>query len=296
MSFYHGQHRERSYFEGWYFKQQANGRTLAVIPGISMAADGSKTAFIQVITESASHFVAYPFSAFEARRSPLGVRIGQSVFTAEGLFLDIREPDLTLRGKLHYGELTPLESDIMGPFRSMPLMECRHRVISMRHTVQGRLNYQGETLVFDGGVGYMEMDWGTSFPRSYLWTQCSAPEEDCSVMVSIADVPFLGRSFRGCIAAVRYQGREIRLAIYHGVKIRRYSGNGLILQQGKHCLKVEADPDKAQDLKAPSGGHMSRVIRESAACPARYRLYEDYRLLFDLRAQDASFEAVDYDE
>ena len=153
MSFYHGQHRERSYFEGWYFKQQANGRTLAVIPGISMAADGSKTAFIQVITESASHFVAYPFSAFEARRSPLGVRIGQSVFTAEGLFLDIREPDLTLRGKLHYGELTPLESDIMGPFRSMPLMECRHRVISMRHTVQGRLNYQGETLVFDGGVG-----------------------------------------------------------------------------------------------------------------------------------------------
>ena len=166
MSFYHGQHREHSYFEGWYFKQQANGRTLAVIPGISMAADGRKTAFIQVITESASHFVAYPFSAFEARRSPLGVRIGQSVFTAEGLFLDIREPDLTLRGKLHYGELTPLESDIMGPFRSMPLMECRHRVISMRHTVQGRLNYQGETLVFDGGVGYMEMDWGTSFPRS----------------------------------------------------------------------------------------------------------------------------------
>lgn len=116
MSFYHGQHRERSYFEGWYFKQQAGGRTLAVIPGISMAADGSKTAFIQVITESASHFVAYPFSAFEARRSPLGVRIGQSVFTAEGLFLDIREPDLTLRGKLHYGELTPLESDIMGRF------------------------------------------------------------------------------------------------------------------------------------------------------------------------------------
>ena len=59
---------------------------------------------------------------------------------------------------------------------------------------------------------------------------------------------------------------------------------------------VVTDPDKAQDLKAPSGGHMSRVIRESAACPARYRLYEDYRLLFDLRAQDASFEAVDYDE
>ena len=116
------------------------------------------------------------------------------------------------------------------------------------------------------------------------------------MMVAIAAVPFLGRSFRGCIAAVRYQGREIRLATYHGVKIRRYSGNGLILQQGKHCLKVEADPDKAQDLKAPSGGHMSRVIRESAACPARYRLYEDYRLLFDLRAQDASFEAVDYDE
>lgn len=80
------------------------------------------------------------------------------------------------------------------------------------------------------------------------------------------------------------------------MKIPAIQRQRVILQQGKHCLKVEADPDKAQDLKAPSGGHMSRVIRESAACPARYRLYEDYRLLFDLRAQDASFEAVDYDE
>ena len=144
-----------------------------------MAADGSKTAFIQVITESASHFVAYPFSAFEARRSPLGVRIGQSVFTAEGLFLDIREPDLTLRGKLHYGELTPLESDIMGPFRFLP-MQCSHSVYSMAHTLAGGFTVDGRFIDLTGGTGYIEGDRGSAFPRDYLWVQCN----DCLLYTS----------------------------------------------------------------------------------------------------------------
>lgn len=292
MNFFHGENRRHTYFEGWYLKHQARGRTLALIPGFGIDAAGNRQAFLQIITDEASHWLPFDFAVFQARRRPFGVRLGDNLFTERGISLHIDTPEVQLHGRLQYGTLTPLGSDIMGPFRFAPRMECRHGVLSMHHGLQGRLSFQGKTLDFDGGIGYMEMDWGTSFPSDYLWTQCVMPEEDCAVMASVARILYLGLRFQGCIAAVLYRGREIRLATYHGVKIRQYSENGLVLQQKPFCLKVEAADRTAHPLKAPARGGMSRLVRESASCPARYRLYEGERVLFDITSPCASFERM----
>ena len=288
----HSGARLRPYFEGWYFKHQAGGRSLALIPGVSRDGLGGGQAFIQVLTDTASYFVPDPVEAFAVRRAPLGVRVGRSVFTGEGIFLDIRTPEIRLQGKMHYGPLSPLKADIMGPFRFVPRMECRHGVVSMRHTLRGRLRLQDEAVAFDGGVGYIETDRGVSFPRDYLWTQCSAPELDASLMVSVASIPFLGREFQGCIAAVQCGDRELRMGTYSGVKVRRYSPSGLILQQGRHCLKAEFQDASRQVLQAPVCGGMIRPVRETIACTARYRLYERGRLLLDWTSAQASLESA----
>lgn len=285
--------QRRPYFEGWYFKHQADGRSLALIPGFSMDGQGGGQAFIQILTDTASYFVTYPLEEFAMRRKPLGVRIGRSVFTGEGIFLDIRSPEIRLQGKLQYGPLSPLKADIMGPFRYLPWMECRHGVVSMRHSLHGQVRCQGETLSFDGGIGYIETDRGVSFPRSYLWTQCSAPEIDASLMVSVASIPYLGLEFQGCIAAVQVGNRELRMGTYSGVKVRRYASRGLSLQQGKHCLKVEFQNASPQVLQAPMHGGMTRPVRETIASPVRYRLYEQRRLLLDWTSERASFEAAE---
>ena len=78
----------------------------------------------------------------------------------------------------------------MGPFKYFP-MECRHGIISMRHTLEGRLKLNGKEIDFTNGLGYIEKDSGRSFPSSYVWVQANDFDEPCSIMASVADIPFL---------------------------------------------------------------------------------------------------------
>ena len=62
------------------------------------------------------------------------------------------------------------------------------------------------------GLEYVEKDWESSFPSEYTWIQCNDfGERDCSVMASVADIPFMGTNFRGCICCVYVDGRDTGL-------------------------------------------------------------------------------------
>ncbi|MEG1849654.1 MAG: tocopherol cyclase family protein, partial [Oscillospiraceae bacterium] len=166
-----------------------------------------------------------------------------------------------------------------------------HRVVSLRHTLAGRLWLNGEPIDFSGGTGYLEGDRGTSFPRRYLWSQCNRfAREDCCVMLSVAEIPIAGTTFPGCICCVLWRGRELRLATYLGARPLWWDETGAAVAQGKLLLLAEPLRQAAQPLYAPSHGAMSRVIRESAAAAVRYRLYEGGRLVFDLTGETAGFE------
>lgn len=117
----------RPYFEGLYFKHQKGDQMLALIPG--RADDG---AFIQVLTPERSYHI--PFAAGQV--SGQHAVIGENSFSCQGINLHIATDALCLTGSLSYRGQHPLRSDIMGPFRYLP-MECRHQVVSMDHEVAG---------------------------------------------------------------------------------------------------------------------------------------------------------------
>ena len=102
----------------------------------------------------------------------------------------IRTPEVNVMGRLKFGPRTPLKYDIMGPFALVPFLECRHSVWSMRHSVNGMVMVNGQTFTFQNACGYWEGDRGRSFPKEYLWTQCSF--QNGSVMLSVADIPVFG--------------------------------------------------------------------------------------------------------
>ena len=103
-----------------------------------------------------------------------------------------------------------------------------------------RVRMDGYVHSFEGGLGYVEKDSGTSFfPRSYLWMQCNDFPSACSIMISIAHIPFCGSSFRGCICAIVYQGREYRLATYRGVKVQAFTPEHICLSQGSLLLELD---------------------------------------------------------
>ncbi|MEG2074815.1 MAG: tocopherol cyclase family protein, partial [Angelakisella sp.] len=217
MTNFHGETKRHSYFEGWYLKHQIGDRMVAVIPAFHLDSKGKASASVQIITENASYWLEYPSEAFKVHPKRFCVKVGDSSFSQSGVHLNIRGEGITLAGQLSYGAFTPLASDIMGPFRFLPNMQCNHGVLSLCHSLTGTLVLNGERLDFTGGVGYIEKDWGSSFPSSYLWTQCNWQDKgNCAVMASIANIPFMGGSFTGCIASVLYDGVEYRLATYSG--------------------------------------------------------------------------------
>ncbi|MCL1878494.1 MAG: hypothetical protein FWF80_06525 [Defluviitaleaceae bacterium] len=279
----------RGHFEGWYYKHQtkisnANDgiRSFAVIPG--KASDG---AIIFVVTDDKSYNI--PFSLPEYQKRDGELRIGGNTFSSAGISLDIQTPELSLTGKLTYTNLSPIRGDIMGPFRFFP-MECRHGIISMNHSLQGEVILNDEMLNFGGGKGYIESDSGRSFPTGYTWVQCNAFDEDCSIMASVARIPFYGLRFWGCICVVWLNGKEYRLATYKGVKIIRCERGIIELKQAKYRLSISVDERAGHKLPAPQSGKMSRFIKETLSCPAHFRLMEGDKCLFDGKSDFASYE------
>lgn len=273
------QEQKQPQFEGWYFKHQCAGETVALIP--ARAACGS---FVQVVANDRSWNFAVP-SLFVGS----DIQAGSCLFSRAGVTIDLPG----IHGQIQYGPLTPLRSDIMGPFRHLP-MECRHGVISMQHTLTGTLDLEGRTVDFTGGLGYIEKDCGASFPSRYLWLQANDFSEPCSIMLAVARIPLGGAALNGCICAIVYGGQEYRLATYRGVRVLAATPQHIRLAQGSLLLEVNlTHADDGVPLRAPEQGRMTAAIRESSTVNAHFRFFRRGQLVFDLTSLAASFEYRD---
>lgn len=266
-------------FEGWYFKHHNSGKTIAFIPGKAKSG-----AFIQMLHDGGSQ----QFDVQSLRVANGVIKAGDCLFSKRGIVIDL--PGVS--GKITYGPLTPLRSDIMGPFRFFP-MECRHGVISMDHTLTGSLTVHGDVYSFDNGRGYLEKDSGTSFPNSYMWLQCNDFSDPCSIMVAVARIPFAGMKFTGCICAIMFGGREYRLATYNGVRIHASGPDHICLSQNKLLLEIDVmTGDMGHPLRAPVRGQMSSTIRETSRASIRACLWDSGEKVFDMTSPCATFEYV----
>ncbi len=273
------------YFYGWYLKCQSDTQTLALIPAVHSAGN-KRTCSIQVITDEDAWTVTYTGDSF--RRTKGNIIIGKNRFGKKGIFLAIRTPELTVRGKLDFGPLFPLKYDIMGPFALAPFMECRHSVWSMRHPVRGAVDINGQKYFFQNAWGYWEGDRGRSFPKEYIWTQCCF--RGGAVMLSVADIPMAGIHFTGIIGFVLWRGKEYRIATYLGARAVKIEDKAVRVKQGNLELDVRLLEESKRPLKAPVKGDMVRTIHESASCRAFYRFRKKGCTLFAFETDRASFE------
>ncbi len=301
--YFHGIGKHYPYFEGWYLKHQSKGRTIAFIPAVHADARGRWTASIQVIEDHGAWNFEYPIEACKINRSHFYVNIGGNIFSEKGISVDLsggkpisgnrHSQGARIRGKLRFGEFHGINGDIMGFFRFFPFLQCSHGILSMSHSLAGSLEINGEKAVFSGGYGYVESDWGESFPRTYLWSQCGFGAAcQNSIMAAVADVPILGVPLKGCICAIHYRGREYRLATYRGGRILDYGKGVMTVRQDKYMLRICRTEEKGFALHAPHRGVMSRMIKENPACPVRYQLWENGKEIFDFISSQASFEQV----
>ncbi len=247
----------------------------AFIPGISLSRDSHS--FIQVLNGKTgeSRYLRYPLSSFCADPGRFDIRVGESLFSLEGVEINIEKDDLSIHGSLAYRDLTPFPRSfyrpgIMGPYSYVPFMECRHGVVSVNHALAGEINFNGKTINFSGGKGYIEKDWGSSFPETWIWLQSNHFEnQEVSFMLSIAKIPWMGRWFMGFLGFFHNDGHTSVFATYNRSRVKSLTRNdkgkfSAVIESPGALYYIGAAQIAGSDLKAPVSGNMNRIIKESA--------------------------------
>lgn len=280
----------RNFFKGWYYKIQSQKDIVAFIPSFNADANGHQSCSIQIVTKKLSDLAGFNFDEFHIEKAGFlpKICIGNSVFSEGNVKLDFETNSHLVKGELFFGPLARPKYDIMGPFALVPFMECRHSVYSMLHSVQGNLEIDDKVYNFSDSIGYIEGDEGRSFPKEYLWTQYIS--EEFSVMLSVAEIPFLGSRFTGVIGFVYSKEREIRLATYLGAKADFIGGGKAVIKQGEYTFTAEMLSGGALPLYAPVSGSMSRFIKENIACTTRYELRKGTVQILCVETERAGFE------
>ena len=306
---YHGHGKEPPFFEGWYYKlvDAAEGRRYAIIPGVFLSHDPERQhAFVQVLDgrsgQSAYH--RYPADVFWAAKDRFEIGIGPNRFTACEIALDLEGPGLPVRGQLRFEGLNPwpvrlTSPGIMGWYAWMPFMETYHGVVSLDHGIEGSLIIANEEIDFSGGRGYIEKDWGRSFPAAWIWFQTNHfGRPGTSLTASVAIIPWIGRSFPGFIVGLLHNGRLYRFATYTGAETEALDITDeevtWIITDRRYSLEMRARRAEGGLLQAPTTVDMGRRIAETLDARVEVRLHERQganRLLFEGTGRHGGLEA-----
>jgi tocopherol cyclase len=303
---FRGSLKSKSYFEGWYLKQVSGDRTsvYSFIPGVSLNKKDPH-AFIQIINgiSGETHYITYPLDQFKAERNIFDVTIGDSHFSAKGCEISIKTEEITCTGSLTYGKITPYPStlltpDIMGWFSYVPFMECLHDIVSLHHSVDGLISVNGTDIDFGGGDGYIEKDRGRSFPSSWIWAQCNSfTNKNTSLMLSIATIPWLGKSFAGFLGFIHFENETIPFATWNGSKIKSVDRVGkqlsITVENRKYTLELTIVENSSGTLIAPVTGSMDRHIKESVDSKISFSLFRGEELVVSDKGTHAGLEIID---
>ena len=300
---FQGRNRKSNYFEGWYYKLIDSERqnVFAVIPGISLGErQADAHAFVQVIdaVQRKSAYYRFPLESFVADPKRFAVHIGTNEFTEDRIKLDLGDgefsADLEFDGIVKYPK-SLFSPGIMGPFSFIPCMECYHGIVNISHTTRGKLIAEGININMDGGKGYIEKDWGSSFPKSWIWLQANNFEDQSvSFMFSVARIPWLKKSFTGMISFLMTREGFHKFATYNGSRIEHLELDNDILdvsiQNNKYKLVFTAEYSKGGILKAPRNGLMMREIEESITANVSLTLSNAQGIVFKGSSTNAGME------
>lgn len=307
---FQGNKTKETYFEGWYFKIVDHNRSsiYAIIPGIALDKKNQTShSFIQFFDgkKGEYHYFQYGVDDFHASDKKFEVSIGECHFSPKELHLDIHQDDKSIEGVLKFKNLVPwkgtiLSPGIMGIFSYLP-MQTKHAIVSMNHEVNGELSINNIKHSFEkGSKGYIEKDWGSSFPSSWVWMQSNHfSESKLSFVFSVARIPFLGRKFVGFFCVIWYKGSFYIFATHTQAKLRlvrvRENKVHIMGEDRQYRFEIHAIQGEATDMKAPSLGEMRGHCFESMKSTIQIHLVDknDENLIIDDRGKYAGLEIMD---
>jgi tocopherol cyclase len=285
---FQGSLKKSNYFEGWYIKNVSSDleHAIAFIPGISLSEEDPH-AFIQFVDgiNRITAYFRYPLESFVFDKKKFRIKVGDSFFSDEQISIDLSNNEFNIKGTLNFSGHKRFPKSItmpgiMGWYSYIPAMECNHAVVSVHHDITGIVTINGTEKNFTNGSGYIEKDWGVSFPESWIWLQCNNFEtRGTSLMLSVAKIPWRGHYFIGLISVLSIDGKTEVFASYNNSVIEslKQINKNLVeikIRKGRKTLSIKAAKSGSALVVAPVNGKMSARIKESINSEVEY-IYTD---------------------
>ena len=251
-----------------------------------------------------SYYVNYDIYDFEYSYNPFYIRIGKNYFSLDNIHVDIEDlkQNLIIYGDIGYTDdvninTSILSPNIMGPFSYIPFMECNHAILSMKNNANGSIDINNIILNFENDMGYIEKDWGCSFPKTYIWCQGNNFKKSNSCfMLSIANVPFKMFNFRGMICVLIIDDKEYKFTTYNNSKILKCDVNEktleIVLKKDDYYFNLKSSFEKGQKLSAPVKGKMEKDIYESLNSLIEITLRKNDEIIFSDISTNCGIEIV----
>ena len=121
----------------------------------------------------------------------------------------------------------------------------------------------------DGGRGYIEKDWGKSFPAGYLWMHSNHfSHPTTSIMASIALIPWIRGEFRGILIGLKHRRQLHTFATYNRSRTKAISVNDDRIRwtvEGPKGLRLDITAERSEGalLHAPVRTEMHRRVEET---------------------------------
>jgi len=229
--------------------------------------------------------------------------IGENQFDSSHLAVNINQAEGQLSGEVSFGKLNPwpvtfFYPGVMGWFAWVPKMECYHGVLSFDHSLQGKLSLNGKEMDFSGGRGYIEKDWGKSFPAAWVWFQSNHFKGvSACITGSVAIIPWLGNSFKGFIVGFWLEGKLYRFTTYLNSKIESLEifddHVAWVLRNRRHRLSLKAWRAQGGLLLGPTPEDMGTRVMETLSASIDVRLETlQGDLIFEGTGEHAGLEVV----
>lgn len=273
---FQGAGRTSRYFEGWYYKivDEDEKNVMAIIPGISLG-DSSAHAFVQVLdgTRSRYHYHRYRIEEFDYSEDEFCIQVGPNRFREDMIQLEIGRESQELRGSLRFHGIRPwpkgiLSPGAMGVLGFVPGIPCYHHIISLGHGIEGQLAADNRAIDFEGGRGYTEKSWGSSFPSAWIWIQSNHFDDpdDCLILAT-ARMKVHARTVQGLTCALMSGDRLYRFCTWSGGRLTRLAIDRdlvtLSLENPEHRIDIEAALSTATEMRVPRMGEMTGKVLES---------------------------------
>lgn len=237
MYYYHGHKKRKNWFENWIFKFQNHSMNIVFIPRIEFDEKARATVFLDVFLDKL-YSISFFMEDFNSEENQLSIRLNNCYFTERGCSLNLQTQELSIKGRINYDlNLSSTWSDFFASFISV---YQHHAIISPFHSLSGILVINSKEWDFNGGMGYIEMNWGKRSKHTFIWNQSLWKQNQINSISLLANqFSFFNWDIKTCLLA--FYGEEVQVIFNAPIqaKILKMNSEELIVTKNEYRFELK---------------------------------------------------------